>query len=265
MRTHIVMRDKTTSSTLDQALSPGTSSGDKARNSYVIASALRTLEVLDAFAIPPHTMGLADVVAKLQLERNQAYRSLMTLEAAGYLVQRADARFELGSAASALATAAIRHHSASLMDVAAGHLYRLSEETRETVHLFVREGDQAVCVDRRESTKSVRLMSVLGRSIPLHAGAVPKAILAFIPGREREEVLARIGSLPQYTDRTVLDSDGLAAQLEEIRERTITTLERLPADVRAVENPAEYPVDASDGLTRTAERVQSELRREMGL
>jgi nicotinate phosphoribosyltransferase len=53
--------------------------------------------------------------------------------------------------------------------------------------------------------------------------------------------------------------------LDEIREETMSTLERLPPEVRAVENPAEYPVDVSDGLTTTAERVQSELRREMGL
>ncbi|MEF8786587.1 MAG: nicotinate phosphoribosyltransferase [Haloarculaceae archaeon] len=53
--------------------------------------------------------------------------------------------------------------------------------------------------------------------------------------------------------------------LDEIRERTLDTLERLPTDVRAIENPAEYPVDISDGLTATAERVQSDLRQRMNL
>jgi len=53
--------------------------------------------------------------------------------------------------------------------------------------------------------------------------------------------------------------------LGEIRERTMLSLNRLPADARAIENPAEYPVDVSDGLTETAERVQSELRRDMDL
>ncbi|WP_340101440.1 nicotinate phosphoribosyltransferase [Salinibaculum salinum] len=53
--------------------------------------------------------------------------------------------------------------------------------------------------------------------------------------------------------------------LDEIRDRTFETLERLPTDVRAIENPAEYPVDISDGLTATAERVQSDLRQRMNL
>lgn len=188
-------------------------------NAYVISSALRTLEVLDAFSRPPYRMGLADVVERLGLERNQAYRSLKTLEASGYLVQNHDARFELGPHAAQLAAAGMRHQSANLMDVATPQLDWLSAESRETVHLFVREGDRVVCVDRRESTQSVRLVSVLGRSFPLHAGASPKAVLAFLPEEEREGILDRLASLPAYTDRTLLDREKLDATLAAIRER----------------------------------------------
>jgi len=53
--------------------------------------------------------------------------------------------------------------------------------------------------------------------------------------------------------------------LDEIRERTLATLGKLPADVRAIEDPAEYSVEISDTLTATAERVQSDLRQEMDL
>ncbi len=53
--------------------------------------------------------------------------------------------------------------------------------------------------------------------------------------------------------------------LDEIRERTLDTLEKLPADVRAIERPAEYPVAISDGLVATAERVRSDLRHDMNL
>ncbi|MEX2501187.1 MAG: IclR family transcriptional regulator [Trueperaceae bacterium] len=195
----------------------------EARSPYVLTSALRTLQVLGAFAVPPHRLGLADVVADLGLERNQAYRSLKTLEAAGYVVQTDDARFEPGPAAAALATAAVRFQSASLIDLARTELNRISDETGETVHLFVRSGDQAVCVDRRESTQNVRLVSVLGRSFPLHAGAVPKAILAWLPCAERSEVLARLGDLPAYTARTTQDPDALATELAAVRDRGFST------------------------------------------
>ena len=214
-------------------------------SAYVIASALRTLQVLHAFAVPPHLLGLADVVETLGLERNQAYRSLKTLEAAGFLVQRSDARFEPGPAASSLATASTRFHSASVIDVATPFLDRLAGETRETVHLFVRTGDRAVCVDRRESPQSVRLVSVLGRSLPLHAGAVPKAILAWLPARERAAVIERLAEFPAYTARTVRDPEVLEAELAAIRERGSSLSDE---DFDASARGAGAPIFAADGV-----------------
>lgn len=192
---------------------------DAERNPYVIASALRTLDVLRAFARPPYRLGLAEVTAKLGLERNQAYRSLKTLEAAGFLVATDDARFELGAAVASLSTAALRLPSASLIDVARPVLDRVSTDTRETVHLFVRRGDRAVCVDRRESPQSVRLVSIFGRSLPLHAGAVPKAVLAWLPKAEQEAVIARLADLPSFTERTFREPGALRAELAAIRAR----------------------------------------------
>lgn len=186
---------------------------------YVIASALRTLQVLSAFAEPPHRLGLSDVMARLGLEKNQAYRSLKTLEAAGFLLPTDEARFTLGPVVTELKLAATRSAGASFLEAAAPLLNRLSEQTHETVHLFMRAGDQALCVDRRDSTQSVRLVAVLGRSFPLHAGAVPKAMLANLPAVERDAVLDTLAELPRYTEKTVRDRERLAALLDEIKEQ----------------------------------------------
>jgi len=190
-----------------------------ARTPYVIASARRTLEVLLAFTEPPHRFGLAEITHQLGLERNQAYRSLKTLEAAGFLVATDDARFELGPAAATLSTGAMRFHGASVIDVAGPALDHLSAATRETVHLFLRRADRAVCVDRRESPQNVRMVSVLGRSFPLHAGATPKAMLAWLPDAERDAVLAQLDDLPAFTDRTYRDRHALSRELDAIRAR----------------------------------------------
>jgi DNA-binding IclR family transcriptional regulator len=96
-----------------------------------------------------------------------------------------DARYERAAAAARSSNAETRSHSASVIVVAGPVLDRVSAEAHETVHLFVRRGDRAVCVDRRESPQSMRLTSILGRSLPLHAGAVPTAMLADLPDDER--------------------------------------------------------------------------------
>lgn len=197
--------------------SPHRPGDDPAKRPYVIGSALRTLDVLKAFAEPPHRFGLAELVETMGLERNQLYRSLKTLEAAGLLEQRDDARFELGPMLTALGAAAARGRSVSLIDVARPYLDRLATDTGETVHLFVRDGDHAVCIERRESTQRVRLASILGRTVPLHAGAVPKAMLAHVGADERRAVLARLAALPRFTDRTELDPGRLERQLAQVR------------------------------------------------
>src|SRR5680860_585400 len=209
MREHIAIRDDV----LDDV--PTAREGGQ----YVIASALRTLQVLSAFAEPPHRLGLSDVMTRLGLEKNQAYRSLKTLEAAGFLTPTDEARFTLGPAVTELKIAATRSAGASFLEAAAPLMDRLSEQTQETVHLFMRVGGQALCVDRRDSTQSVRLVAVLGRSFSLHAGAVPKAMLANLPQREREAVLDTLDELPVYTEKTIRDRERLAALLDEIREQ----------------------------------------------
>src|SRR5690606_24072124 len=84
-------------------------------------------------------------------------------------------------------------------------------------HLFMRVGDRALCVDKRDSTQSVRLVAVLGRSFPLHAGAVPKAMLAHLPEAEQEAMIAALPDLPRFTDKTVSDRAHLESLLADIR------------------------------------------------
>lgn len=190
-----------------------------ARNPYVITSAYRTLQVLQAFAQPPHRFGLAQLVERMGLEKNQLYRSLKTLEQAGFLATGDDGRFAPTPLLQAIGTATAQGGEPSLIDAAAPFLDALVEATEESVNLFARVGAHAVCVDRRDSPEMVRLASVLGISVPLHAGAVPKAMLAFLPAAERDAVLGRLADLPRYTDATELDGESLRAELAATRAR----------------------------------------------
>ncbi len=188
-------------------------------NQYVMNSSYRTLQVLLAFAAPPHRFTLTEVTQRMGLEKNQVYRSLKTLEEAGFLRTDADGRFSLTPILGVLAAASAGNQPSSLVDIAAPFMDRLASETGESVNLFVLVGELAVCVDRRDSTQRVRVASVLGQSVPLHAGAVPKAILANLPETERERILSRLSSYPRYTERTVMEPAKLRQELTQIREQ----------------------------------------------
>jgi len=72
-------------------------------NQYVIRSAQRTLEVLLAFTQAPHRFGLADLQRITSFEKNQLYRSLKTLEAAGFLTPDGEGRYQVTELARSLA------------------------------------------------------------------------------------------------------------------------------------------------------------------
>lgn len=192
---------------------------DDEKQPYVITSAYRTLEVLKAFAQAPYKFSLSDLTKRLGIEKNQLYRSLKTLEQAAFLRMEADGRFALTTTIQDLSVAITQPKEKSLVELAQPYLDELVSKTNETVNLFVRSGDLAVCVDRRDSPQPVKLTSALGLSVALHAGAVPKAMLAQLDEKTQELTLKNLANLPSYTPKTVLTIKKLRQELAVIKTR----------------------------------------------
>ncbi|HEX7390031.1 MAG TPA: IclR family transcriptional regulator [Acidiphilium sp.] len=106
--------------------------------------------------------------------------------------------------------------SIDLKQIAARHVDALWHSTEETVHLAVRDGLEIVYIDKRESPKTLRLFSSVGRRGPLHCTGVGKAILAFLPDAEREDVISRI-TLTGHTPHTITSRHLLRAEFDRIR------------------------------------------------
>ena len=79
-------------------------------------------------------------------------------------------------------------------------MVRLQQQTRETISLYVMEGNDRVCVERLESSETVRIVARVGRRIPLYAGSAGKVFLAYLPESRRDEILA--GIKPGADDQT---------------------------------------------------------------
>jgi DNA-binding IclR family transcriptional regulator len=90
---------------------------------------------------------------------------------------------------------------------------RLHERVGETVFLLVRRGWDAVCIERLEGLRVQSLALRLGGSLPLHAGAGPRALLAWEPREVWEEYL-RSEELTALTDRTPTTRTALVRELE---------------------------------------------------
>ncbi|GGR10570.1 IclR family transcriptional regulator [Deinococcus ruber] len=184
---------------------------------YLIQSAATTLEVLLTFGKAPYRFTPSEVAQHLQIERNQAFRCLRTLQHVGFVRQDEDERFVLTSLVEQLASAS--QGQPSLAKAAKVVMDELSQSTDETVNLFALEGLEALCVDFREGLRQVRLVTSPAERRSLHAGACPKAMLAYLPPAQQNEVLQSLPELPAYTPYTLLDAQKLQSDLESIRLR----------------------------------------------
>lgn len=95
---------------------------------------------------------------------------------------------------------------------------RIHEATGETVFLAVRRGFEAVCIERIDGERVQSLALRIGGSLPLHAGAVSRALLAFEPRETWHEFLAG-RQLERFTPNTPTTAGELLESLEEARRR----------------------------------------------
>src|SRR5437667_11809434 len=98
------------------------------------------------------------------------------------------------------------------------HLEKLLYEVDETVHLCALDGGEVLYLDKMEPSRSVRMASRIGRRNPAHCTSVGKAIMAFLPEAEVDDILRQHG-LKRLTAKTITTPAELKAELKLIRER----------------------------------------------
>ena len=134
-------------------------------------------------------MRLADVTAAVGLGKATVHRLLGALVDVGYVEYDEGARlYRLGYGLFALGSAARRFHVA---DLARPGLMRLAAATGDTVYLSIRDGDQALCLDRCTGSYPIRTLTLdIGDRRPLGIGAGSLALLAFQGESDIARVLA---------------------------------------------------------------------------
>ncbi|MGH9227049.1 MAG: IclR family transcriptional regulator [Acidimicrobiales bacterium] len=115
--------------------------------------------MLDALERGP--LSLRGLVEATGLSRATAHRLASALEVHGFVGRAGDGRFQRGPR---LATPA-------LADLARPAMERLRDATGESVQLYVRRGDQRVCVAALESPHGLRTIVAVGAFLPLDQGS----------------------------------------------------------------------------------------------
>jgi DNA-binding IclR family transcriptional regulator len=149
----------------------------------------RAVQILRRVArYPDKGLRLLDVAREMGIERPTAHRVLQTLCAEGLLLQDESRRYRIGPLLFELCL--LSGGYSDLAEACMPVLTDLADKVGDTAFLFVRYGDDAICLARKQGWYHIQTPVVAVNSRhPLGVSAGGLAILAGIPEREAANIL----------------------------------------------------------------------------
>jgi DNA-binding IclR family transcriptional regulator len=207
------------------------------RKASASQSLTRALDLLEVFLGGASEMNSGELAQAVGMSRSGVQRLLDTLEARRYLEHdRETRRYRLGVRVFDLG--ARFHNQLDIRRAALPEMTSLVEQTGQAAFLCVRDGDEALCLERVGGRHRVRIFALqLGERQPLHCGAAPRALLS---GLADDEILAyaRRTKLPRFTAKTITSADGLVADAHQTqRQGYVLSDQDVTAGIAAVGAP----------------------------
>lgn len=161
-------------------------------------------------------VGVTELALELDLAKSAVYKHLMTLTALGYLVKEGTTYY-LSITFQRFGTHALKRYP---IHIAKPAIDNLAGTTGKTVNFVVHENGYGVYAYQAQASETNEPPAAEFSRVALHATAGGKAILAFLPEKERKNIIAE-SNLPHLTEKTITDADELQRELKSIYDRRI--------------------------------------------
>lgn len=223
--------------------------------------ASRILAVLEAFENQGRSLTLSEIAEDAGLPVSTAHRIIKELNDWGALTRDDSGRYSVGLRLWELGQTS----TSRLRDAVRPFLQDLFSLTGEVSHFAIREGDEALYVDRIYGSKRVPRASRIGGRLPLHATAVGKMILALEEPWFQDAYLE--APLKALTPKTIVDPAILRAEFEVIvKQRYALTHEAARAGASSMAVPilldisglgGQVPSSAAIGIVTTVTKEKT--------
>lgn len=175
----------------------------------------RIIKILDSFSLDEPELTLKELTNKTGLPKPTVYRIAEALNKVNILSKDDNVSkyrigvklFELGS---------LYLETLELRKLAFPEIEKLSKYTEESIHMGVLDGNEVTSIEGLGSTHNLQAKLWIGKRSPIYCTSIGKAILAFLPKKEQEEILTTI-EFKRYTKNTITDKKNLKKELESIR------------------------------------------------
>jgi len=177
----------------------------------------KAIDILNYFYCENHELSAQEISRQLCIPLSTTYKYLDVLLKKGFLSKNPVTKkiflgltiFKMGN----LVAAKIKP-----IDVALPYMNDLATSSEETVMLTMVNGWEALCVEKIESPRRIKLSVATGDTLPLHAGGSSKILLAYQDEAFVTALIKNVG-LVALTENTITDPAHLKNELKLIRER----------------------------------------------
>jgi IclR family pca regulon transcriptional regulator len=197
-------------------MTPKTSSR-RAPSPYYSEPFAKGLRVLSLFSPERKNLSLSEIAVALDSHPSSIYRFTNTLVELNYLMKDPQTkRLSLGQKAYMLGLSLV--NSFSLLDVVKPFVDEVHDRLNISIDSCVLE-EQALLQLYFRAAKDAPTYQALIINPAIHCSGLGKAILAYLPEKERTALLGRL-HLVRRTDRSITDKRELLADLKRTRKRS---------------------------------------------
>ena len=182
----------------------------------------RALALLAAFDAEHRSLALGELSRRSGIPASSTLRLARRLVAWGALERGSDGSFTIGLRLWEVASLTPRGQG--LREIALPFMSDLEEVTRQHVLLAVREGEEALLVERLSAHQAIEVLYRVGGRLPLHSTGAGLVLLALAPTTVQESVLAR--PLVHRPEDAPVSPAALRRTLADIRRDGLATLRR---------------------------------------
>jgi DNA-binding IclR family transcriptional regulator len=183
----------------------------------MIQSVDRAARILKALASGPRRLGVSELAQRLDLAAPTVHGLLQTLQAHGFVEQDRDSgKYQLGAGLLQLGNSYLDLNELRARSLV--HAERLAVRADAAVRVGVMHGASVIVVHHVFRPDETLQILEVGAQLPIHASALGKAILAYLPDGVVDDLTSE--ALPRLTSRTLTGRE-LRAQFGAIRERGV--------------------------------------------
>ncbi|QZT38045.1 IclR family transcriptional regulator [Halosquirtibacter xylanolyticus] len=188
-----------------------------ASKGYSVPNLERALEIVELLSVNSQGMTLSEIQECLLFPKSSVFRIVTTLVERGYLLKnQIDGKFSLSKKFLRIGLSTV--DESSIVESSLPYMRSLRDSLKETILLGTIIEKRGVVLEQVVGNHGFTFMLTVGKPFYLHSSAPGKAMIAFLPNEERDEIIDTI-TFESFNEKTISSKKAFLEELKVVKEK----------------------------------------------